>query len=197
MLADPRKAAAILILLSATAVRAAEVQISFAALQRILASQVFTDEGRRYVRGSRSDKCNYAWLESPQVRNANGRLVVRARFTGRTSVDFLGRCIGVGDSFALTITAVPYYDKGTLGLKDVKASPDGKAGFYASRVCSVLGPSLEREFRYPLAADAKRALEDPGAQPQYPRELRRFQVTSIQVTEEAVVLGVDFAISVK
>jgi hypothetical protein len=179
------------------AARAAEVHVSFAALERMLGAQMFTDEGRRYVRGSRTEKCNFAWLEKPHVQSANGRLLIRARFTGKTSVDLFGRCIGLGDSFALSFTATPFFKGGHIGLKDVKAAPEGGGGFYANRVCAVLAESLERDFRYPLAAEAKRGLEDPGAQPQYPRQLRRFDVTSIRVTEEALILVVDFVIFVQ
>jgi len=163
----------------------------------MLAAQLFTDEGRRYVRGSRSTKCNYAWLETPKVRNEGGRLRIRARFTGRTSVDLFGRCIGLGDSFLLSITAVPTYDKGNVRMKDVKATPEGTAGFYASGVCAALASSLPHEFHYPLADEAKRGLEDPGTQPGYPRQLRKFDVKEIRVTDEAIVLNVDFTIFVR
>src|SRR4051794_10940334 len=50
----------------------------------------------------------------------------------------LSPCIGLGDSFALSVTATRYFAKGQVGLKDVKASPEGGGGFYASRVCQVL-----------------------------------------------------------
>ncbi len=177
--------------------RAAEVHLRFEALQRMLADQMFTDDGRRYVRGNRADKCNYAWLEKPVVSGSGGRLLIRARFTGRSSVDLFGRCVGLGDSFDLSITATPFYADGYVGLKDVKAAPEGRGGFYAWRVCSALSGSLQREFRYPLASEAKRGLEDPGAQPLYPRQLQRFHVTAIRVTADALVLDVDFAIVVR
>lgn len=177
--------------------RAAEVQLSFSALERMLASQVFTDQGRRYVRGSRSEKCNYAWLEAPKVRNAGGRLMIHARFTGRTSLDIFGRCIGLGDSFPLVITAIPVYDKGNVALKDVKATPEGTVGLYANSVCAALGSSLPREFHYPLGAEAKRGLEDPGTQPEYPLQLLKFDVKEIRVTDEAIVLNVDFIVFVR
>ena len=57
--------------------------------------------------------------------------------------------------------------------------------------------SSARDFRYPIGAAAKSALEDPGAQPAYPRELRDFRVTGIRVTNDALVLAVDFELTVK
>jgi len=171
--------------------RAAEIHISFNALERMLSAQMFTDEGRRYVKGSRTDKCNFAWLEKPSVHEAGGRLLMRARFTGRSSVDILGRCLGLGDSFPLSIIATPFYDSGQVGLRDVKVAPDsGHWGFYISRVCAALGTSLEKQFRYPLAQEAKTRLDAPD------RQLRKFHVTSIRVTTQALVLDVDFMIYV-
>ena len=123
--------------------------------------------------------------------------MIHARFTGRTSLDIFGRCIGLRDSFPLVITAVPVYDKGNVALKDVRAAPEGTVGFYANSVCAALGSSLPREFHYPLAAEAKRRLEDQGTQPEYPRELRKFNVKDIRVTDEAVVLNVDFVVLIR
>ena len=51
-----------------------ELQIQFSALERLLAEQVFTQEGRRYVRGGKSDKCNFAYLEKPRVELHNFRV---------------------------------------------------------------------------------------------------------------------------
>jgi hypothetical protein len=176
---------------------AAEVHIQFTALERLLAQQMFTDEGRRYVRGSRDAKCSFAWLENPRVTGENGKLAIRARFTGRSALDLFGRCIGLGDSFDLKITALPYFDKGFIALRDVAAAPEAHDGFYAKQVCSSISWSLSREFRYPLAAEAKRALEDPGAQTAFPRELRRFYVSRMYVTKDALAVEVDFEVLVK
>jgi hypothetical protein len=60
-----------------------------------------------------------------------------------------------------------------------------------------MAASLARDFRYNLAADAKRALEDPNTQPAYPRDLRDFKVTAIGARADALVLDVDFTLTVK
>lgn len=180
-----------------TALHASEVHIRFSALERLLASQMFTDEGRKYVRGNREARCDYAWLEKPQISGREGKLIIRAKFTGRTGWDVFGRCVGMGDSFDIRIAASPVYTNGSIALKDVSASPEGKAGFYASRVSATVASSLSRDFRYAVAPEAKRVLEDPGTQPGYPRQLQRFDVPSIRVSDDSLVLVLDFAISVR
>jgi len=176
---------------------AAEVHIRFSALERLLAQQLFSEDGRRYVRGDKNAKCSFAWLEKPRVSGEDGKLLVRAKFTGRTAVDVFGRCVGLGDSFDVKITALPYFDKGHIALKDVEATPESHSGFYAGRVCAALASSLRREFRFSIGAEAKRALEDPGTQPAYPRELRRFSVPRMYVTNDALAVVLDFHVVVK
>jgi hypothetical protein len=177
--------------------RAVELHLQFDALQRMLAEQVFTQDGRRYVHGDKNNKCNFAYLEKPQIQGDAGRLRIRARFTGRTAINMLGQCMGLGDAFTVVITATPQYRDGNLVLEKVAATGEGKSGYYIRRVCAVLAPSLERDFKYPLAKVAQNLLEDAGAQPGYKRELRRFQVPSVRVTADALVIDVDFDLTVK
>jgi hypothetical protein len=194
-----RRLAALTALLAAAAFNAGavEVHLQFGALERMLAKEVFTQDGRRYVKGSAKTRCNYAYLEHPQFQGKDGRLIIRARFSGRSSVNMFGQCVGLGDAFTVVITATPVYQQGNVALASVTAAGDGKTGFYIRRVCTALSSSLARDFRYPLAAEAQRALEDPGIQSDYRRELRQFRVPEIRVTNDALVLVVDFELTVK
>jgi len=185
------------LLLLASSASAVELRIQFGALERMLAEQVFTQDGRRYVKGNRATKCSFAYLEKPRAQGADGKLRIRARFTGRSALNMFGQCIGLGDAFQVVITAMPVYKDGNIGLKDVVVASDGHTGFYIRRVCTAMSASLARDFRYPVATAAKAALEDPGAQPGYPRELAAFRVTEIRITNDALILAVDFQLTVK
>jgi len=185
------------LLLLPAALRAVELQIQFAALERMLAEQIFTQDGRRYVHGSQATRCNFAYLEKPQIRGEGGRLRIRAHFTGRTALNVFGQCVGLGDAFDVVILARPQYKSGNLGLAEVSASSDGKTGYYIRRVCDALQASLARDFRYPLAEIAQKALEDSSGQPGYRRELRNFAVPEVRVSGEALVLVLDFQLTVK
>ena len=187
----------LILLAAAQGARAVELHLQFAALERMLAEQVFTQEGRRYVKGDKTAKCNFAYLERPQVRGDSGKLRIHARFTGRSALNMFGQCVGLGDAFDVVILARPVYRSGTIGLDQITASSDGRNGFYIRRVCAALSTSLSRNFRYPIAAEAQKALEDPGAHPTYRRELRNFGVSEIRVTDDALVLVVEFELTVK
>jgi hypothetical protein len=178
------------------AAHAAELHLQFSALERILAQQVFTQEGRRYLRGDAANKCNFAYLESPRVDGHEGKLRIRARFSGRSSLNMLGQCVGMGDAFPVVITARPQYRDGAIRLQDVTAASDGKTGFYSRRVCGALAASVGRDFRYPIEAEARKLLEDPGPSG-YARELRRFHIPEIRTSDSALVLVIDFELAVK
>jgi hypothetical protein len=187
---------AILLMLASQAA-AVELHMQFGALERLLGEQVFTQEGRRYVKGSKENKCNFAYLEKPQVRGDNGRLRIKARFSGRSTLNVAGLCVGLGDAFDVVILALPVYKNGAVMLQDVKVSSEGKTGFYIRRVCSAMEASLARDFRYALEKDARAMLENPAAQPNYKREVRKFDVTAISVAGDALVLQVEFELTVK
>ena len=188
---------ALLLLALAANAAAVELHIQFGALERMLAEQVFTQDGRRYVHGSKDSKCNFAYLEKPQVRSENGRLRMKARFSGRSALNLAGQCVGLGDAFDVVILALPVYKNGAIGLQEVKATSDGKTGYYIRRVCSAMEASLARDFRYAIERDAQAMLENPTVQPHYKREVRRFNVGDIRVTADALVLPIDFELTVK
>jgi hypothetical protein len=191
-----KRAVLLLVALAANAA-AVELHVQFGALERMLSEQVFTQEGRRYVHGSKDTKCNFAYLEKPQVRGENGRLRMTARFSGRSALNFAGQCVGLGDAFDVVILALPIYRNGAIGVQDVKVSSNGKTGYYIRRVCSAMESSLAHEFRYALEHDARAMLENPAVQPNYQREVRRFSVGEIRVTDDALVLPIDFELTVK
>jgi len=181
----------LLLLFAAFPACAVELHIQFGALERMLTEQAFSQEGRRYVKGDQTKKCNFAYLEKPRIEGDNGRLRIRAKFSGRSSLNIAGQCVGMGDAFDVVILAVPQYKDGSLRLQEVKVLSEGKTGYYIRRVCTALEASLARDFKYPLEVEAKKTLEAPG------REMRKFNVPEIRVTTDALVLVVDFDLTIK
>ena len=187
-----------LLALSAACCAGSELQIEYSAIGKILAEQVFTQEGRKYVRGDKTQRCNFAYLEHPEISGANGRLGIRAHFTGRAARNFLGKCVGLGDSFDVQIAATPYYHDNVIGFKDVRVESINKDGVYIRMVRSVLAYTLANEFQYRVLDDARQMLE-ARRDPPLPitQELRSFQIREIRVTGDALVLSLDFTLAVK
>jgi hypothetical protein len=175
----------------------AELQIEYSAIGKILAQQVFTQEGRKYVRGDRKQRCNFAYLEHPEISGTNGRLGIRAHFTGRSAQNLFGKCVGLGDSFDIQIASTPYYHDGVIGFKDVRVESINKDGVYIRMVRLALAYSLANEFQYRVLDDARQMLEARRDPLPISQELRSFHVREIHVTGDALVLNLDFTLSVK
>jgi hypothetical protein len=176
---------------------AVQIEIHFPVLERTIAEQMFAQDGRKYVKGSKTAKCSFAYLSKPKLGGWNGKLSIRARFTGRSALDVFGQCIGMGDDFDVNILATPHYQSGRLRLKEVSIVTEGKDSLYVRNVRYKLSESLEREFFYQLDTDARRLLEETRPGTSYRLQLSEFGISQIGVTGEAVVLTLDFRLAVK
>jgi hypothetical protein len=178
---------------------AADLELRYGAMERLVAEQLFTQDGRRYVRGTPAAKCQYAYLEAPHfsaVDKAEGRLKITAKFSGRSSLDVFGRCMGLGDSFDLTIQASPVARKGVIAMDNVQVTTV-KDSYYIRRVRAALTESFSKEFRIDLRDQAKNLLEQPRDKSSYQQELKEFDLSEVRVTPESLVLVVEFKLVVK
>lgn len=174
-----------------------EVRLTFGVLQNLIAAQVFTEDGRKYVKGTKEKRCSFAYLENPQVGEADGRLFVRAKFSGRSAFNVLGQCVGLGDSFNLQIRMTPYADKSLLRLRDVEVISDGKRGIYARSVCKALAETIPRVLVYDFGPDFKKALELPQPGVPYRKSVDNFAVHAIGVSREALVLQLALTLTLR
>ncbi len=179
---------------------AADLEVRYAALERLIGEQLFTQDGRRYVRGTPATPCKYAYLAAPHLastgNSADGRLKITAKFSGRSAMDVLGRCMGMGDSFDLTILASPVARKGVIAMDDVRISTV-KDSYYIRRVRAALTDSFAKDFKIDVRDQAKKLLEQPSGNSSYKQELSDFDLSAVRVTQEALVLVVEFKLVVK
>jgi hypothetical protein len=176
---------------------AAEVRIAFPAVQKMMADQEFTQEGRKYVRGDKSHKCDFAYLENPRIGEWNGQLVIKARFSGRRGLDVLGRCVGLGDAFDVTVVATPLVKRGVLALADVKVDTGAKDSFYIRKVRTALQESLGKQFVLDVKTKASELLEQRDPAAGFRRELSNFEFRQVKMSRDAVILDIDFVLTVK
>jgi hypothetical protein len=186
---------ALLFLLAAVPLAAADIELRFDALERIISEQVFTQDGRKYVRGTPATKCQFAYLESPKIGAENGLLRVSARFSGRTAFNAFGACVGLGDSFDLTIFAAPIVNKGAMGFKDVKISTT-KDSYYIRRVRAALKQSFSKDVKIEVKDQARKILEQTREGSAYKTEMASFDLTEVRVTQDSLVLVIEFRLVV-
>jgi hypothetical protein len=168
---------------------AAELELRYSTLERILAEQLFTQEGRLYMRGSKSTHCQFAYLESPHIDADGARLRIKARFSGRSALDVFGGCVGVGDSFDLSVTAAPAVKKGAIAFDDVNiATP--KDSYYIRRVRAAMARSMSKDLKIEIRDQARKLLAQAG-------ELSSFDLSDVRVTGDSLVLVIEFKLVVK
>ena len=175
---------------------AADLEIRYSALDRIIAEQMFTQDGRRYVKGNKADKCQFAYLEAPKLSGVDQSLRVTARFSGRSALDVFGHCVGLGDSFDLTISGVPVPRNGGIGFRDTQVTTT-RDSYYIRKVRTALTQTFDKDFKIEIRDQAKRLLEQPRADGAYQQELKDLDLSAIRVTAEALVLVIDFKLVVK
>ena len=156
---------------------------------------VFTQDGRKYVRGTPATKCQFAYLEKPRIGADNGLLRVSARFSGRTAFDVFGGCVGLGDSFDLTIVAAPIVRNGAIGFKDVKITTT-KDSYYIRRVRAALTQSFAKDVKIDVKDQARKILELARENASYKVDLASFDLAEVRVTPDALVLVVEFRLVV-
>jgi hypothetical protein len=111
-------------------------------------------------------------------------------------MDLFSRCVGMGDSFDLTLTAVPVPRKGAIAFQDTQVSTV-KDSYYIRRVRTAMMRSFDQDFKIEIRDQARHLLEQPAAGAVYQQELKDLDLTGIRVTPDALVLVVDFKLIVK
>jgi hypothetical protein len=189
----------LLAMCAAVSAPAANLELRYGALERLIAEQLFTQDGRRYVRGDAKARCQYAYLEAPKISSGSGgdgQLKISAKFSGRSALDVFGTCVGMGDSFDLTIVASPIVRKGAIAMDDVKVSTV-KDSYYIRRVRDGVRQSFAKDFKIDVRDQARKLLEQPRANATVQQELTDFDLNAVRVTGDALVLEIEFKLVVK
>lgn len=174
-----------------------ELQIQYTAMQKVLAQQMFADQGRLWVHGDPKSKCNFAFLENPRLGGIDGRLRIQAKFSGRNAASLFGFCLGPGDIFDLDIMATPYFQEGAIRLKDVYVESGGRETFYSRKVREAIRDRLPKKFEYRVSDEVRKIMEREPSNRPYQQELKNFTVSQVRVTTAAMILGLEFTLVVK
>jgi hypothetical protein len=188
--------AALALLLSAVG-QAAELRIYFTAVQKILSQQVFTQDGRKYVRGSAKSKCGFVFIDNPRLGESKGLLSLKTHVTARTGWELFGACIGPGDTFDLSIEGKPYYKDGAIRLGDVSVATVDKGSWYSRRIRDAFARNFPKYFEYKVYDDLKSTIEKGQPKGPFSLELGAMQVPRIRVMDDSVILELDFSLAVR
>jgi hypothetical protein len=125
------------------------------------------------------------------------RLQVEAKFSGRSALNLLGQCVGLGDSFDVTILARPYCRKGALAFTDVSVNSNGHKGVYTRQVVKRLERTLATTFELRIDKEAERLLGEPRPGDIYTRKVEGLTLNQAWVEGDRIILNVDFRVTVR
>lgn len=168
-----------------------EIEIRFPLLEKQLSQQLFSQDGKHYVRGHPASRCNYAFLTSPYFRSRDGKLLITARFSGSSSLDVFGRCVGFADSFDFEVLSVLTIRNGTLVLKDPQVQVLSRQTFYSRQVQRALRASIRDAVEYPIREELRKILLAGAAPGPYRISIQSLEVRAVQVLPESLLVSVD------
>ena len=170
---------------------AIEMEIRFPLLERQLAQQLFTQDGKRYVKGTPQTRCSFAYLAEPHFSSRDGKLLIRAKFTGKSSVDLFGRCVGFGDSFEFEILSDLTTKAGTLLLSQPTVKILSRDTYYSRQVLKALQSSIGDAIRYPIRDEMRKLLATGSASSPYKVTIPKLEIRSIQILADALLIDLD------
>jgi hypothetical protein len=135
---------------------AAEAVFEHTALQRAVATQIFSENGRKVLlRGA----C-FAYLDNPKVSVANGRLFIKAHLAAKLGYESGGSCMGVPLASDVTVSGTVTASGSTLGLTDLRL--EGVSDPTVQQLLSgELLPVYKRALTLDLQDSIQKALADP------------------------------------
>lgn len=175
--------------------RAVELKVSSSALERTLATQLFKDGGRFYLRGDSHSGC-YVYAESPKVEFAADRVVVHMHVHARWGTSIHGDCVGIGLSRDVDVSVAPEAEGETIGFRD--AHIDKLSG--SRELDALLMPFLMRKVPSSLKVDAatqfRQLLAKSAETTGYDISLDRLLIHSMSIEDGMLLIDVDGDLSV-
>ncbi len=144
---------AALLLGAATLAHANELVVTHTALLAVLKDQAFRTGRLDLVPPT---PCAFAYLESPVIVIAKGRVALGARLTGRAGVPAGNQCVsGLGDSIDIVASGRAFYRDGRIGLDDLRIDQLSNE-FYRA----LLTPMLQVAVGKVVDIDLRKAVRD-------------------------------------
>ena len=102
----------------------------------------------------------------------------------------------MGDSFDFTVTATPVAKKGAIGLEGVNVTTP-RDSYYIRRVRDALAQSFAKDFKIDVREQAAKLLGQTPEKSAVMTELKDFALSQVSLTDDAIVLEVEFKLVVK
>jgi hypothetical protein len=177
--------------------RAAELKISSAALQRTLVTQLFTaDNGRHYLHGNADSGC-YAYADQPGVAFAGERIQVHINVHAKLGKAIHGKCVGVGISRGVDASMLPNADGEVIGFHDIRIEKLSGSRELDTLLMPFLSRIVPTSMQVNAADKLRKLLANSSDRIGYDVSLDSFQLHSMQITGDLLVIDVDSGVTVR
>jgi hypothetical protein len=166
----------------------AEIVLEQSAVQKLVVESLFKDNGRYYIqRGACS-----AYLDSPSVTLAGGRVVIRSRLNARVGMDFGDSCAGVDLASWTTVSGEPGAQGTSVRLANIRIEEVGDAN---TRIVlnSGLVPTLPGAVELDVLKAVRSMLQ--GASGQLQVEVLALTIESVRVADNKLSVRFDFKVA--
>ena len=169
-----------------------EIVIENTAMRQMLMDRLFIDHGRYYL--LRQSPCQFAYLESPVVAVAVGRVGIKARLTGWLGARVEGGCTGSGDSFDVTVSGKPYFSGENLGLTDIRVDEVSNE-LYRLMLQQIVRLAVPGALEINLRHGLERMLKQQNSS--FEVVVRRLAITNLTAENNQVRANVSFDLSAR
>ncbi len=154
--------------------------------------QLFVDHGRYFL--MRNSPCQFAFLKSPAVAIARGRVVIKTRLTGQLGMAVSDGCAGTRDAFDVAISGRPYFSGENLGLTDIRVD---KISNELYRI--LLQQFLDLTLREALAINLRQGLQQVITEQKVSYEVivEKLSLTNLTAENNRIHANLTFALSAR
>jgi hypothetical protein len=178
--------------LASVSAQAAEIRVSYPALETLVRKTLFVQESRYYLDGDPSQPCRYVFLESPRVGTDGGRLTLRMHLSARAAVELRGRCVGPADSMDVVVSGLPTVAAGEVFLSDLTVDAPGKT--YLGQLTSFVEQDLRQRLRVSIRPELEAALVVVSGFLGSPLTLEQLRIGPVTADPHGLRIGIDFSL---
>lgn len=178
-----------LLLGSPLAAVAGELVLEHTAIRKMLTAELFTEKGTYPL--LRESECRFAYLDSPEVSIAGGRVRIKTRLTSRLAREVEGGCDRAQETLTITASGRPYFAGEILGVSDIRVDEVSREE-YRVLLQAFLSQVLPDALRINLREGLQRILSD--ARPAYQVEVGSLTVVKLVAENNRLQATLWFAV---
>lgn len=172
---------------------ASELSIHNTAIQKMLMDELFIDKGRYHL--LQQTPCQYAYVDSPAVTLAQGRVRIKARVSGKLAMEVGGQCVGgASDVVQVAISGQPTFSGEKIVLTDIKVDEVSKEA-YRVLLQQFIESAIPRAVEINLREGLQRILAD--RQSTYDVVVNQLSVTDLTAENNLLHASLSFSLTAK